>query len=65
MIVGESAKTQELSNFSNTVASLKRLVGRGFNDTEVNSVEKPFINCMLETTSEGLIAAKVYHLTYE
>lgn len=29
-ILGESAKTQETSNFRNTVGSLKRLIGRSF-----------------------------------
>lgn len=27
-MIGESAKTQETSNFRNTVGSLKRLIGR-------------------------------------
>jgi len=29
-MIGESAKTQETSNFKNTVGSLKRLIGRTF-----------------------------------
>lgn len=38
--LGEAAKTQEVSNFKNTVGNLKRLVGRTFNDPEIQEVEK-------------------------
>ncbi|KAL2865343.1 Hsp70 chaperone Hsp88 [Aspergillus lucknowensis] len=33
--IGEAAKTQETSNLKNTVGNLKRLVGRTFNDPDV------------------------------
>ncbi|GAA5914333.1 hypothetical protein JCM6882_008163 [Rhodosporidiobolus microsporus] len=41
--IGESAKTQETSNFRNTVGSLKRLIGRTIDDADVE-VEKQFLN---------------------
>jgi len=40
--LGESAKTQEISNFRNTVGSLKRLLGRTVHDVEIQQVEKRF-----------------------
>ena len=45
--IGEPAKTQETSNFKNTIGSLKRLVGRTLNDPQVQDVEKKFINAKL------------------
>lgn len=45
--LGESAKTQETSNFKNTIGSLKRLLGRTLNDVEVQEYEKKFINASL------------------
>ncbi|KDQ55641.1 hypothetical protein JAAARDRAFT_158973 [Jaapia argillacea MUCL 33604] len=42
--IGESAKTQEVSNFKNTVGSLKRLIGRTLQDPEIEQVEKKFLN---------------------
>ncbi|GAA6056628.1 hypothetical protein JCM3770_006363 [Rhodotorula araucariae] len=45
-MIGESAKTQETSNFKNTVGSLKRLIGRTFEDPDVE-VEKQFLNAEL------------------
>ncbi|KAJ5391581.1 Heat shock protein hsp88 [Penicillium cosmopolitanum] len=33
--IGEAAKTQETSNLKNTIGSLKRLIGRSFNDPDV------------------------------
>lgn len=45
--IGESAKTQETSNFRNTVGSLKRLIGRTLTDPEVQDVEKKFLNATL------------------
>lgn len=40
---GESAKSQETSNYKNTIGSLKRLVGRSFNEPEIQEYEKKFI----------------------
>lgn len=45
--IGESAKTQETSNYKNTVGSLKRLVGRTLNDPEIQDIEKKFMNAAL------------------
>ncbi|KAJ8508008.1 hypothetical protein ONZ45_g9665 [Pleurotus djamor] len=44
--IGESAKTQETSNFKNTIGSLKRLIGRSLNDPDVE-LEKKFLNAKL------------------
>lgn len=56
--IGESAKTAETSNFKNTVGSLKRLIGRSFNDPEVEEYEKKFINAQLVDVN-GEIGVKV------
>ena len=45
--LGEQAKTQEISNFRNTVGSLKRLIGRTLNDVEIQQVEKMFTHVNL------------------
>lgn len=45
--IGEAAKTQETSNYKNTVGSLKRLIGRTLNDPEIQEIEKKFINATL------------------
>ncbi|PIA14692.1 heat shock protein 70 [Coemansia reversa NRRL 1564] len=45
--IGESAKTQELSNFKNTVAAIKRLIGRSYDEPEVQEFEAQFIGCKL------------------
>jgi heat shock protein 4 len=44
--LGESAKTQEISNLKNTVSSLTRLAGRPFNDPDVE-IEQEFISAPL------------------
>ncbi|KAG2365390.1 heat shock protein 70 family [Suillus spraguei] len=44
--IGESAKTQETSNFKNTIGSLKRLIGRTLDDSDVVA-EKKFLNATL------------------
>ncbi|KAJ9067460.1 adenyl-nucleotide exchange factor sse1 [Entomophthora muscae] len=45
--LGEPAKTQETSNFKNTVGSLKRLIGRTLDDPEIQETEKRFVNSEL------------------
>ncbi|EAU90789.1 heat shock protein [Coprinopsis cinerea okayama7 len=45
--IGEAAKTQETSNFKNTVGSLKRCLGRTLNDVQIQNYEKKFINAKL------------------
>jgi heat shock protein 4 len=57
--LGESAKTQEISNFKSTVASLKRLIGRCSSDPEVMAFEKQFVNCHLVEGERGELAASV------
>ncbi|GAA5971225.1 hypothetical protein JCM8115_005809 [Rhodotorula mucilaginosa] len=48
-MIGEAAKTQETSNFRNTVGSLKRLIGRTLEDPDVE-VERKFMNAELVKT---------------
>lgn len=61
--LGEAAKTQETSNFKNTVGSLKRLVGRTASDPEAIEVEKKFMNAQLVDV-EGSVGAKVCNASY-
>jgi heat shock 70kDa protein 4 len=56
--LGESAKTQETSNFRNTIGSLKRLIGRTLNDSEVQEVEKKFLTTTLVDV-DGSVGAEV------
>ncbi|KAG7442655.1 heat shock protein 70 [Guyanagaster necrorhizus] len=59
--IGEAAKTQETSNFRNTIGSLKRLVGRTLNDTDVQDIEKKFINASLVDV-QGSVGVDVRYL---
>ncbi|KAJ2455303.1 adenyl-nucleotide exchange factor sse1 [Coemansia sp. RSA 2336] len=45
--VGEPAKTQEMSNFKNTVGAIKRLIGRSYDEPEVQEFESQFIGSKL------------------
>jgi len=56
--IGEAAKTQETSNFKNTVGSLKRLIGRTLEDKQVQDKEKKFINAKLVDVN-GTVGADV------
>jgi heat shock protein 4 len=56
--IGESAKTQETSNFRNTIGCLKRLIGRTVSDPEVQEVEKKFINATLVDV-DGTVGVEV------
>jgi heat shock protein 4 len=56
--IGESAKTQEVSNFKNTVSSLKRMAGRTFQDQEIQEIEKQYINAELVDV-HGQVGVKV------
>jgi heat shock protein 4 len=56
--IGESAKTQETSNFRNTVGSLKRLIGRSANDPDVTDIESKFLNAEL-VDAQGTVGVKV------
>ncbi|KAJ5852352.1 Heat shock protein Hsp88 [Penicillium soppii] len=44
--LGEAAKGAEISNLKNTVGSLKRLIGRSFNDPDV-AIEQEYNTCAL------------------
>ncbi|RIA92935.1 heat shock protein [Glomus cerebriforme] len=59
--LGEAAKTQEISNFKNTVGSLKRLAGRTFQDKEIQEIEKEYINAEL-VNEKGQLGVKVHYL---
>ncbi|TGZ78549.1 heat shock protein 70 [Ascodesmis nigricans] len=59
--LGESAKTQEISNLKNTVSSLKRLAGRKFNDPELD-IERNFISAELVEARGGEVGARVKYL---
>jgi heat shock protein 4 len=56
--IGEAAKTQETSNFRNTIGSLKRLIGRTLNDKDVQEVEKKFLTATLVDV-DGTVGAEV------
>lgn len=56
--IGEAAATMQTSNFKNTVGSLKRLIGRTFQDVDVQEYEKQFINAEL-VDAKGEVGAKV------
>ncbi|KAJ3101618.1 adenyl-nucleotide exchange factor sse1 [Phlyctochytrium planicorne] len=57
--LGESAKTQEISNFKSTVSTLKRLVGRPFEDPDVLAIEQKYVNAKLVKGERGETAAEV------
>ena len=59
--VGESAKTQEISNLKNTVTNLKRLAGRKFSDPEV-AIEQQYIAAELVEAKNGDVGVKVNYL---
>ncbi|KAF9293704.1 adenyl-nucleotide exchange factor sse1, partial [Mortierella antarctica] len=56
--LGETAKTQEISNFKNTISSLKRIVGRTFADKEVQEIEKQYMTAPLVDVN-GQLSVKV------
>ncbi|RKP10996.1 putative heat shock protein, partial [Thamnocephalis sphaerospora] len=62
--LGESAKTNEVSNFRNTIAALKRLAGRRFDDPEVQNTERRFITAEL-CDMQGQVGVKVDYLEKE
>ncbi|KAK9349269.1 heat shock protein 70 family [Lipomyces starkeyi] len=57
--IGESAKTQEITNLKNTIGSLKRIVGRSLSDPEVQ-YEKQFIPGELVDIN-GTVGVKVWY----
>ncbi|TAQ91211.1 hypothetical protein B7494_g393 [Chlorociboria aeruginascens] len=58
--LGESAKTQEISNLKNTVGSLKRLAGRSLKDPDVQ-LEQDFVSAPLVDIN-GQVGAEVTYL---
>ncbi|KAL9600053.1 MAG: hypothetical protein Q9219_003423 [cf. Caloplaca sp. 3 TL-2023] len=58
--LGESAKTQEISNIKNTVSSLKRLAGRSLSDPDIQ-IEKDFVSATL-VDMKGQVGAEVSYL---
>ncbi|KAL8811379.1 MAG: hypothetical protein Q9200_001842 [Gallowayella weberi] len=58
--LGETAKTQEISNLKNTVSSLKRLAGRSLDDPDIQ-IEKTFISAPL-VDMKGQVGAEVTYL---
>ncbi|KAK2796696.1 Heat shock protein hsp88 [Emmonsiellopsis sp. PD_5] len=58
--IGEAAKTQEISNLKNTVASLKRIAGRSFKDADVQ-IEQDFTTATLVDIN-GETGAEVTYL---
>ncbi|KAF9172761.1 adenyl-nucleotide exchange factor sse1 [Mortierella sp. AD011] len=56
--LGETAKTQEVSNFKNTISSLKRIIGRTFADKEIQEVEKQYLTVPLVDIN-GQLGVKV------
>ncbi|KAF9432725.1 adenyl-nucleotide exchange factor sse1 [Entomortierella beljakovae] len=56
--IGETAKTQEISNFKNTISSLKRLIGRTYADKEVQEIEKQYLTAPLVDVN-GQLSVKV------
>jgi len=59
--MGESAKTQETSNYQNTIGSLKRLIGRTFTDEDLQTYETKFINARLVDVA-GTVGIDVNYL---
>ncbi|PFH45190.1 hypothetical protein AMATHDRAFT_71930 [Amanita thiersii Skay4041] len=59
--IGEAAKTQETSNFKNTIGCLKRLIGRSVDDPDIQEVEKKFINASLVDVN-GTVGTQVNYL---
>ena len=59
--IGELAKTQEVSNFKNTIGSLKRLIGRTLTDPDVSEVESKFITAKLVDVN-GTVGVQVRFL---
>lgn len=58
--LGESAKTQEISNLKNTVGSLKRLAGRTFADPDIQ-IEQQYITAPLVDVN-GQVGAEINYL---
>lgn len=60
--IGEPAKTLEISNFRNTVGSLKRLLGRTISDPEIAEVEAKYTHVKL-VDANGTVGAQVRYFS--
>ncbi|KAJ5753021.1 Heat shock protein hsp88 [Penicillium odoratum] len=58
--IGEAAKTQETSNLKNTIGSLKRLIGRSFDDPDVK-IEQQYNSAAIVDVN-GLAGVEVNYL---
>jgi len=58
--IGESAKTQEISNMKNTVGSLTRLAGRSIHDPDVQ-IEAEYVSAPLVDIN-GQVGAEVNYM---
>ncbi|TKA45835.1 Heat shock protein hsp88 [Friedmanniomyces endolithicus] len=58
--LGESAKTQEISNMKNTVGSLTRLAGRSIHDPDVQ-IEQEYVSAPLVDIN-GVVGAEVNYM---
>ncbi|PPQ81030.1 hypothetical protein CVT24_013291 [Panaeolus cyanescens] len=58
--IGEAAKNQETSNFKNTIGALKRLIGRTYNDPQVQTREQKFLNAKLVDVN-GTVGTEVLY----
>lgn len=58
--IGETAKTQEMSNLKNTVSCLKRLVGHSFNNPDI-AIEQQYCTAPLVDVN-GQVGAEVTYL---
>lgn len=58
--LGETAKTQEVTNLKNTVNSIKRLIGRSYNDPDI-AVEQQYITSQLCDVN-GQVGVEVNYL---
>ena len=58
--LGESAKTQEITNLKNTVNDIKRLLGRSFSDPDVQ-IEQQYVTAPLVDVN-GQVGAEVNYL---
>ncbi|KAJ2520621.1 adenyl-nucleotide exchange factor sse1 [Coemansia sp. RSA 1939] len=59
--IGEPAKNQEMGNFKNTVGTIKRLIGRSYNEPEVQDFESQFTGCKL-CDVDGEVGVEVSYL---
>lgn len=62
--IGESAKTQEVSNYLNTLSCIKRFLGRCYTESEILTIEKEYVGARLIDIN-GQVGVKVQFLGKE